>query len=340
MAAALGHADHGYYITHDPLGADGDFTTAPEISQVFGELIGLWAAVVWQQMGCPDRTLLVECGPGRGTLMSDALRAAKSLPGFVETIELHLVETSPALRRRQSEALTGHLPQWHDTIDSVPSGPTILIANEFFDALPIRQLIRTQTHWAERCVDIGEDGFVFVTGGRIDPAVQNLPQNTPSPIQHAEPGDIFETSPVSQEIAGAVAARLAASGGAALIVDYGHPVSGLGDTLQALRRHAYADPLTEPGTIDITAHVDFAALAETARQNGAQAFGPVPQYQFLRALGISQRTGQLTRNADPDTAARLALGSKRLIDPDDMGTLFKVMALTGGDAPPPAGFET
>ena len=336
MALALGHAEHGYYIRQNPLGADGDFITAPEISQTFGELIGLWAAVVWQQMGCPPRTALVECGPGRGTLMADALRAAATAPEFLETIELHLVETSPALREHQRASLSGQTPSWHETIDTLPDLPTIMIANEFFDALPVRQLVRTGCGWSERCVAASSDSLSFVPGIPVPEA--DLPRAL-ALAPGAAPGDIAEIPAAGCSIARQCGAHIARHGGAALIIDYGHIESAVGDTLQAVQRHGFADPLTDPGEADLTAHVDFEAIGAAFRDGGAAVHGPLTQRAFLMALGILQRTERLVRDAPADSASRILSATNRLIDPGEMGTLFKVMAATGADAPPPAGFE-
>ncbi len=332
---ALAHPEHGYYRKRDPLGVAGDFVTAPEIGQVFGELIGLWAAVVWQQIGSPARIVLAECGPGRGTLMADALRAAEKVTGFLDAAELHLVETSPALRDRQCEALVGRSPTWHEATPDLPDGPLILIANEFLDALPVRQLVRTETGWHERCVGIDGHGLAFVAGPAAPDAADLLPPN----LACATPGTVFEFSPETLSFAGLVAARLAASGGAALLVDYGHSSSAAGDTLQAIRKHSYTDPLGDPGEADLTAHVDFGALGRRMRNGGARTYGPVPQRQFLISLGILQRTEKLMRNAAPEAVQTVFAATKRLIDPDEMGNLFKVLAATGPDAVPPPAFE-
>ncbi|MEK9645533.1 MAG: SAM-dependent methyltransferase [Alphaproteobacteria bacterium] len=333
MEMALAHPEHGYYRKRDPLGAAGDFVTAPEIGQVFGELIGLWAGVVWQQMGSPGRLVLAECGPGRGTLMADALRAAEKVTGFLDAAEVHLVETSPTLRDCQRETLAGRALAWHDDASDLPDAPLILIANEFLDALPVRQLVRTETGWRERCVGIDVDGLAFVAG----PAAPDAADLLPPDLVRTPPGTVFEFSPDTLSFAGSVAARLAADGGAALFVDYGHAQSAAGDTLQAVRKHAYADPLCDPGDADLTAHVDFGALGRRMTAGGARTHGPVSQRQFLISLGILQRTDQLTRNATPDAAQTVFAATKRLIDPDEMGNLFKVLAATGpGAAPPPA----
>jgi len=336
MTLALGHPEHGYYMKGDPFGTTGDFITAPEISQVFGELIGLWSAMTWQQIGAPAKTILIECGPGRGTLMSDMLRAAKTVPPFLDTIEIHLVETSPAMRERQRTNLTGHTPQWHDSLETVPAGPTILIANEFLDALPIRQLIRTENGWAERRVGLSDKGLVFETGEDVSDTV------LPVPLQeaHAPPGTIFETCPAALDFADSLNRRLSTAPGAALLIDYGHVKSGIGDTLQAVRTHKFADVLAHPGDADLTAHVDFDAFGRQLRNGGPRTMGPVTQSAFLSVLGIKERTKQLTTGIAPDMAATLRSGTERLTAQNQMGELFKVMVATHADCPTLAGFET
>lgn len=333
MALALGHPEHGYYMKADPFGVDGDFTTAPEISQVFGELIGMWAAVTWQQMGSPEKIILIECGPGRGTLMSDALRAAAGVPTFARTIEVHLVETSPVLRARQGETLSTHSPVWHDAIDTVPPGPTILIANEFIDALPIRQVVRTETGWAERCVVAGDDGLRFEAG-------PNVPDVSGTAAQEAQPDDILEYCPAATAFVEAVSARLSSDPGAALFIDYGYERQVAGESLQAVRDHDFTDPLADPGDADLTAHVDFGTLASHALAQGCSVFGPVSQAAFLRSLGIIERTTALLRNANAKQAESLQAATHRLVDPAAMGTLFKALAVTHAGAATPAGFET
>lgn len=333
MGLALGHPEHGYYLTGDPFGSAGDFITAPEISQVFGELIGLWAAVTWQQIGSPDKLILVECGPGRGTLMNDLLRAAKSVPGFHNAIDIHLVETSPAMRRRQADTLSGYSPRWHETIASVPAGSMILVANEFLDALPIHQFVMTDTGWAERCVDIGPDGLAFVTGTA---AAEDLPGMTSSAL----PGEIYETCPAAMDFADALSRRLNAAPGAALLIDYGHGTSAAGETLQAVHDHKFADPLSDPGKADLTAHVDFDAFARRLRSGGATASGPISQAAFLTAIGIRERTQQLGQNASPDARADLNSATARLTEAGQMGELFKVMVATSAEMPRLAGFES
>ena len=322
MATALAQ----YYAGRDPLGAKGDFITAPEISQIFGEMIGLWLVVMWQIMGSPQRVVLAELGPGRGTLMADVLRAAKTVPAFLQAVEIWLVETSPVLRQAQQQKLAGYSVRWVERIEDLPDEPMLGIANEFFDALPIEQFIRLQNQWRRRMVGLGpNDDFVFVPGAMVD-----LPQ------QDAE-GSIRESSPESQRIIARLGRQVAKWGGALLVVDYGHDANQAGDTLQAVKDHKFHPVLSAPGEADLTAHVDFYALAEAAIP--ARAYGPVGQGAFLRALGIETRLQALSAQVSPEIAQGLAAGVCRLIDPDAMGSLFRVMALTHPAYGPPPGFE-
>ncbi|NQW12021.1 MAG: SAM-dependent methyltransferase [Alphaproteobacteria bacterium] len=338
MADALMHPDHGYYATRDPFGRDGDFVTAPEISQMFGELIGLWAAVVWQNLGAPGTIHLVELGPGRGTLMSDALRAARQMPGFRESLTPHLVEMSPVLRARQQQRLAGEAAVWHTDLATVPDGPAIVIANEFFDALPIAQLVRDGGLWRERRVALDPDsgGLVWtLTPGPSPHAALLAPD-----VARAAPDDaVAEVSPPSLGVARSIADRVMASGGAALVIDYGHEASAAGDSLQAVKDHAYADVLGTLGEADLTAHVDFAALARVVTEAGAVAHGPVDQGVFLRRLGIEARAERLMRDADTATRGDVRAALRRLIEPGEMGTLFKVVAWTAPGDPVPPGLE-
>ncbi len=333
MGIALTHADGGYYITRDPFGVAGDFTTAPEVSQMFGELIGLWSAVTWQSMGGPDPVRVVELGPGRGTLMADLLRAAHAVPAFARAIRPHLVEISPTLRAAQEQALGAagpdHAPTWHTALGEVPLGPSIIIANEFFDALPVRQFERTEEGWRERLVDSDPAGGFCVTLSRKEVAR----------LGPAPEGSVQEICPEGNETAAAIGRRLAAFGGVALIIDYGHEETALGDTLQAVRDHAFAPVLEAPGEADLTAHVDFEALANAAQVAGARAYGPVPQGHFLMALGLAERTRALLDAADARQREDIAAAQHRLAHPDEMGLLFKVLALGAPDLPTPAGFE-
>ncbi len=361
MELALGHPRYGYYMTRDPLGAKGDFITAPEVSQMMGEIIGLWAAVVWQAMGAPDPFVLAELGPGRGTLMADALRAASIKPGFIKAARLHLVETSPSLRARQADVLAAYRPTFHDDAFDLPPGPMIVIANEFFDALPVRQLIATGDGWAERCVTThpGADGrFTFTASGPLEKSdlPPGLPQGgtpgtvTPGTVMPGTvtpgtvvpgtvvPGTVLEVSPEGCRIARELASRLARAPGAALIIDYGHAETAAGETLQAVRGHEFADPLKDPGEADLTAHVDFAALTRAAREAGAEVHGPVSQGRFLLALGIAQRAEGLKSGATPRQQEAIEAALKRLIAPSEMGNLFKVMGLSRGGGPSLPGF--
>ncbi|HLI13060.1 MAG TPA: SAM-dependent methyltransferase [Alphaproteobacteria bacterium] len=336
MTEALWHPRDGYYAQSPVLGAAGDYVTAPEISQMFGELVGLWCAVTWDVMGRPAPLHLVELGPGRGTLMADALRAAERMPGFREAAALHLVEASPRLRAFQEKTLAAQGAHWHESFGTVPEGPFILIANEFFDALPILHLERTEAGWRERLVDYDEASgqFRFTLAPHPSPAEALLPPA----VAAAAPGSIAEVSPAGLSLASAIGGRLAAHGGAALIVDYGAGESRTGATLQALRRHKRHDALAAPGTADLTAHVDFAALARAATEAGASVHGPVTQGAFLRRLGIARRAERLAAGASPAHAEAVGAALKRLVDPGEMGTLFKVLTLTHRDLPTPAGF--
>jgi len=314
-----------YYATRDPFGAAGDFTTAPEISQTFGELIGLWMLEVWHAMGRPGPCRIVELGPGRGTLMADLLRATRLLPDFRAAASVHLVETSPALRERQREALAqAGLPvTWHDRLDHVPPGPLLLVANEFFDALPVRQFVATGRGWCERLVGLDGDRLVFGLRGEPEAGL-------PSPVRL---GDVLERPAMTLGVTGDLARRLTENGGAALIIDYGYWGPAFGDTLQALKNHAFIDPLAEPGEADLTTHVDFHQLAQAARASAARVHGPSTQADFLLALGIEARTTSLKERATPAQAADLDRALARLTErgPRGMGDLFKVLALTHND---------
>ncbi|WP_028467169.1 class I SAM-dependent methyltransferase [Nisaea denitrificans] len=324
MREALLHPEHGYYTTREPFGIAGDFITAPEISQVFGELIGLWCAAVWQQTGSPSEITLVEFGPGRGTLMADALRAARIVPGFRDAIEVHLVEASPRLRALQRETLSGIEVSWHDTAETLPSHPSLILGNEFFDALPIRQLIHRDGMWRERC--IAWDNESDALGWSDMPAPVQLIRLVPSSLAPGE-GDIFEICEDGRTVAEQIARHIAICGGAGLFLDYGHGESAFGDTFQALRSHQYAEELDRPGTADLTAHVDFNALLDSAASSGCTCFGTVTQGQFLSALGIEARVEALVGKASPAQVATIRSGARRLIEPTEMGTLFKAVAI-------------
>jgi NADH dehydrogenase [ubiquinone] 1 alpha subcomplex assembly factor 7 len=335
MAMALGHPLHGYYMTRDPFGVGGDFVTAPEISQMFGELLGVWAGDVWRRMGAPSPLRLIELGPGRGALIADFLRAARVAPGFLDAIDLHLVETSPVLVERQRKALAhaAVAPTWRTRLEDVPEGPAIVLANEFFDALPVRQYVRGHGGWRERLVGLdAKEELIFAAAPEPEPAI----------AVDAPEGALLEVGVIGQNLAAQLARRLVDQGGCALVVDYGHVRSGFGDTLQALRAGAPADPLLFPGEADLTAHVDFAALARVARAAGAALFGPIEQGCFLRNLGISERAASLARRAQDSQRAAIQAALVRLTDrasPTAMGALFKALCFASPNCPAPAGFE-
>jgi len=318
MSLCLRH----YYATRDPLGADGDFTTAPEISQMFGELIGLWMLEVWNALGRPDPVHLVELGPGRGTLMADLLRATRMLPDFGAAVQVHLVETSPILQRRQEATLaaSGRPIRWHERLEDVPEGPILLIANEFFDALPVRQFVAAERGWCERLVGLEGDRLIF---GLLAEAEQELGK----PLRI---GDMLEWPAASIDVMRELSRRLARDTGAALVVDYGYWGPAFGDTLQGLRKHAYVDPLEEPGEADLTTHVDFHRLAQAASGQGLRTHGPGTQRDFLLALGIEARAASLRKRATPAQSAAIDAALARLTEPGDkgMGDLFKVLAVT------------
>lgn len=333
MALALGDPDHGYYMRRDPLGAAGDFVTAPEISAVFGELIGLWVVAVWEAMERPAPCALVELGPGRGTLMADAWRAiAAAAPACAAALGLHLVERSPVLRARAEQALASVRDRcvWHRHIDDVPRAPLIVIANELFDALPIEQYVRVDGGWARRMVGIDDDALGFVLGPA--PGFE-----IPEAFGPVVEGDVVEICGEGEDLVRTIAGRLGCDGGAALIIDYGHARSAAGETLQAVRGHRFADVLAAPGEVDLSHHVDFAALARAARATGASTLGPIPQGLFLGRLGAGERAEALA--AAQSVRADAVLGAvRRLLHPGRMGLLFKVLAITDPRLPAPPGF--
>lgn len=332
MSLALGHPGHGYYMTRDPFGVAGDFVTAPEVSQMFGELIGLWCADLWSRAGRPEPVHYVELGPGRGTLARDALRAGAQ-HGFSPSV--HFVESSPALR----DAQLAVLPQahWHDDLSTAPqTGAVLIVANEFLDALPVRQLVKGPQGWRERVVGsggVGAGGPVFV------PLVGDRPMDAavPEDRREAEDGAIIETCPGAAAVMYEVAGRLLRQGGAALFIDYGYDAPQFGSTLQAVRDHRKVDPFAAPGEADLTAHVDFAALSDIACSRGVKWLGTVPQGQWLKALGIDVRAAALAQAA-PDQADAIRIALDRLVSEEQMGTLFKVMALAAPEWPDGVGF--
>jgi len=327
LAHYMAESNARYYNAGDPLGAAGDFITAPEISQMFGELIGLWLADMWINAGRPERVHYVELGPGRGTLARDALTAARRY-GLVPKV--HFVEASTALKARQLEMLPGAI--WHNDFSSVPGrGALLVVANEFLDALPVRQLLRTPQGWRERMVGLDDDTLVAVAGDRpMDAAV-------PQDLRDAPEGSLLETCPAAAATMYEVAGRLATQGGAGLFIDYGYTAPQFGNTLQAVLGHRKVDVLAAPGEADISAHVDFATLAQIVEARGARWLGTVEQGRWLRALGIEARADALSEFA-PEHAAAIRIAKDRLIEPSQMGTLFKVMGLAAPDWPGGAGF--
>lgn len=335
MAWCLTANDGAYYRNGSPIGATGDFVTAPEVSQIFGELIAVWAISVWQSMGSPAPFVLAELGPGRGTLMQDALRAARAVPAFQSAARIHLVETSSTLREMQGQALAPFCtPQWHQSFVAVPSEPLIIIANEFFDALPVEQYIFETGSWHRRLVKVDETGKLAFAVGRLAlPPVELLPPRVP------KEGDIIEHRPAAGALLDGLGERASRHPVAMLVADYGYERRDYGDTLQAVRQHSYAHPLEAPGESDLSAHVNFAELSHASELSGLQHWGPIPQSEFLLALGLEQRLRTLMTRASEAQRSALYLGARRLVDPFQMGSLFKVMAITSPNLPPPPPFS-
>ncbi len=327
MEMALAHPVYGYYMRGDPFGAGGDFTTSPEISQMFGEVIGAWTADIWMRLGAPGKFAVVECGPGRGTLMQDLLRAASGIRGFREALSVHLIEISPALKAIQQGRLSGAGAQWHSHISEVDTAaPSVVLANEFLDALPVRQLVRVPGGWRERAV--GHDGNKFHFGLAEAPTqlIQLLGDNINARVSE---GDIVEVSPERSRYFSEICRFVSERGGCALAIDYGHSVGASpGDTLQAVFKHQYCDVLEHVGEADLTAHVDFGSLAKIASGMGMRVCGPVGQGDFLSRIGIGLRAEKLAGIANPSQKDNIMQALARLTEPDQMGNLFKVMAVT------------
>jgi NADH dehydrogenase [ubiquinone] 1 alpha subcomplex assembly factor 7 len=327
MELCLNHPDYGYYVSRDPLGREGDFTTSPEISQMFGELLGLWSASVWTAAGEPSTLRLVEIGPGRGTMMADALRALRVLPPLYQALSVHLVEINPVLREKQKATLAGiRNVHWHTDIAEVPEGPAVILANEYFDVLPIHQAVKRDTGWHERVVEISGSG-ALVFGVAPDP-IPRFEVLLPPLVRMAPVGAVFEWRPDAEIMK--IATRVRDQGGAALIIDYGHVRSDVGDTFQAIAKHSFADPLQSPGRADLTAHVDFQALARAAEDVGARTHGPVTQGEFLKRLGIETRAVSLMAKATPQVSEDISGALQRLTGEGRgaMGSMFKVLGVS------------
>lgn len=336
MTEAMFDPLEGFYATKNPIGAGEDFITAPAISQMFGELIGLWCGQVWMDMGQPKSFQLVELGPGTGQMMSDVVRAGRAVPGFLEAVQITLIEASAALKMVQGQTLTpmGVEVQWANRLEAVAAGPAIILGNEFLDCLPVRQAVRQDGRWHERLIDLDETGqFQFVMGPALGVETDLISQ----PLRDLADGAIVELRPGDQQMVEALAQRFATDPGHALFLDYGPARSEPGDTFQAIRQHQKADPLDAPGTADLTARVDFEQLAHFATTAGLSVTGPASQGDFLKALGIEMRAAALIQSA-PDQKRRFARQLMRLTEPDQMGELFQAVALSTPGLPKPPGF--
>lgn len=329
MGLCLTHPSKGYYRASDPLGSAGDFVTAPEISQMFGELIGFWLVNLWQQMSEPKAFTLLELGPGRGTLMADILRVACRAPGFRDALNLRLFETSPPLMAEQQARLDVYDPKWLQNFDSFDDGPILVVANEFFDALPIRQFVRKPDGWHERLIGLADEKRAFGLSPTAIP-----PSAMPDAVASAEPDTVFEVCFGAAEVLAQLARAVARQGGSILAIDYGYARTQTGETLQGVRRHAYADVLEAPGETDISAHVDFAALANVARTAGLAAQPLATQGDFLHRLGLGERAAALSR-ANPGSAEDIRTAQSRLTDAQQMGTMFKVFCAHSPGLMPP-----
>lgn len=328
MTLSLGHPEFGYYMTRDPFGGQGDFTTAPEISQIFGELIGAMLADIWITSSRPDPFILLECGPGRGTLMADILRATRKVEGFHEAMRLHLLEISPVLKEKQAEKLKGYHPVFIGDLQALPKNmPVLGVANEFLDALPIIQAVSGETGWQERVVAVNNDSRLIWALRPLSPVLEAL---IPADLRGVPAGSIVELSPARAAFIKDLCTVLRRQLGAFTLIDYGYTEPGYGDTLQALYRHQYVDPLDRPGEADITAHVDFKMLQSVAAREGCQVTGPVSQRDFLHGLGISKRADALNKGAGKGQIEVINDQMNRLVASDQMGNLFKVMGISYG----------
>lgn len=335
MAVCLFDPTDGFYPTRDPLGSEGDFITAPEVSQIFGELLGLWCVQSWRDMGSPKDIHLIELGPGRGVMMSDMLRAGKLDPNFIQAAKVTLVEASPALEAVQGQTLAGSpCPiTWASSLDASPEGPCLIIGNEFLDCLPIRQFIRKGDVWHERIVHIGKDGKLeFAISPAADKSVDL------SHFVNVPDGALVELCSGLAQMADSLQKRFTRNDGRALFIDYGPAKPEIGDTLQAISKHKKVDPLTSPGNADLTARVDFGYLKSKAESEELSVFGPTTQAELLLNLGLAQRQAALSQRF-PDKAEKLAAQTERLVSADQMGELFKAICIQSGGLPLPAGFS-
>lgn len=336
MALSLTSAGAGYYRNGNPIGANGDFVTAPEVSQIFGELIGVWAMVVWEGMGCPADFILAELGPGRGTLMQDVMRASRAKPEFRQAAHVHLVETSSTLREAQGKALRSLCrPEWHESFTTLPEAPMIIVANEFFDALPTEQFVYHGGSWCKRVLMLNDNGRPVFSAGRLEvPPAEILPDVLPNE------GDILEHRPAAVDLIDEIGHKAKNAPCAILITDYGYDGRDYGDTLQAVSAQNYVDPIQPPGSVDLSTHVNFTELRIAAQQAGLASSRVMPQSEFLMSLGLEPRLRRLMADADEDQRPALFLGARRLVDPFQMGSLFKAMAMTSEHLPLPPPFSS
>ncbi|MEM7463414.1 MAG: class I SAM-dependent methyltransferase [Pseudomonadota bacterium] len=325
MHLCLNDPRHGYYPNQTAIGREGDFITAPEISQMFGELIGIWALAIWQAIGKPEPFILAEAGPGKGTLMADLLRATAKHPGFNQSAKIRLIETSPAMIKEQKSRLKAYSNniEWLDSLDQLEDLPLIFIANEFLDVLPFRQFIKTSKGWLEHCIGLDEIGRLGWVTGAAMPDLQNIPEIANS----APDGTVFEISPAREAWGQMLSKRIVKCGGSALLIDYGHAGSQFGATFQAVRDHKQVDPLDTPGLADLTAHVDFAALQSVSTETGAHASQILTQGEYLQLMGLAERAGTLGADKPENQRAEIRSQAERLVMPEQMGDLFKVMAI-------------
>ncbi len=339
MAECLANPKHGYYMTRDPIGKSGDFITSPEVSQMFGEMVGLWVIDCWQKMSYPPSFNLVELGPGRGTLMADIIRILHTQPDIRDAVQIQMVEISPPLKDLQRKTLegVGLTATWHERFMDVPEGPTIIIANEFFDALPQHQFMKKGESWAEHTIGVEDDKLASLMAAP-GPSFQLLDKDL---VKKAKDGDVLEVCPPALYMMGDIAARLKSYGGGALIIDYGYTKPGVGNTIQAMKGHDFHPPLEAPGEADITAHVNFMALQTALGELEMDVLGPVTQRDFLKNLGIDYRAEQIiSANPDrPGAAENIQKGLKKLVGEKEMGNLFKVLGISYGLYGEPPGFH-